>query len=204
MEIQLQELIEQIKKNGVEVAENEAASILESANSEAERIISEAKAEAERITSRAKVENERIVRVSEEAIRQAGRNILLSFRESVAKELEAVIGEQVTALYSSAETADLIAKVVEACSKNADVDDITVLLGEKDSAALEEAVLAAFKAHMLNGVTLKSNDQFDGGFRVSVNNGRAYYDYSVEAVTEMLSAYLTPKMVALLKEAEKE
>ena len=204
MEIQLQELIEQIKKNGVEVAENEAASILEAANSEAGRIVSEAKAEAERIVAQAKAENDRTVRVSEEAIRQAGRNVLLSFRESVAKELEAVVGEQVTALYSSAETAELIAKVVESWSKNEDVDDITVLLGEKDSAALEETLRAAFKAHVLNGVTLKASDQFDGGFRVSVNNGRAYYDYSAEAVTEMISAYLTPKTAALLKEAGKE
>ena len=31
---------------------------------------------------------------------------------------------------------------------------------------------------------------------------RQYYDYSAEAVTELLSAYLTPKLISLMKEAE--
>ena len=54
----------------------------------------------------------------------------------------------------------------------------------------------------LTSVTLKANDNFDGGFRISVNNGNAYYDYSTEAVVEMLSNYLSPRVTELLKEAE--
>ena len=57
---------------------------------------------------------------------------------------------------------------------------------------------------MLQGVTLKANDNFNGGFRIAVNNGSAYYDYSTEAVTQMLSVYLNPRVTALLKEAEQE
>ena len=45
MEIQLQELIEQIKKDGVEAAEAQAAAILDAAKAEAEKIISAAQAE---------------------------------------------------------------------------------------------------------------------------------------------------------------
>ena len=46
MEVQLQELIEQIKKDGVDAAEAQAEAILLSAKAEAERIISEAQAQA--------------------------------------------------------------------------------------------------------------------------------------------------------------
>ena len=45
MEIQLQELIDQIKKDGVEAAENQAEAILLSAKAEAERIIADAQAQ---------------------------------------------------------------------------------------------------------------------------------------------------------------
>ena len=55
---------------------------------------------------------------------------------------------------------------------------------------------------MTKGITLKANDNFDGGFRIAVNNGGAYYDYSSEAVVDMLSNYLSPKVTAILKEAE--
>ncbi len=202
MEIQLQELIEQIKKDGVEAAENKAASVLESANAEAEKIISDAKAEAKKILLDAKESNERLVKVSEDAIRQAGRNLLISFRESVAKELDAVIGEKVTAVYSSDALSQLIVNVTEAWSKNAEVDDISVLLNSKDIDTLKDSLFAALKERMLSGVILKPNDNFDGGFRIAVNNGTAYYDYSAQAVTEMLSAYLNPTVTALMKEAE--
>ncbi len=202
MEIQLQELIEQIKKDGVEVAENEAASILDSANAQAEKIISDAKAEAERILLDAKENNERLVRVSEDAIRQAGRNLLISFRESINKELEAIIGAKVSEAYSSENASELIARVVEAWSKNSDAEDISVLLNSKDAEKLEGSLLAALKEKMLTGVTVKPDDNFDGGFRVAVNNGGVYYDYSAQEVTEMLSAYLNPRVTALMKEAE--
>ena len=52
---------------------------------------------------------------------------------------------------------------------------------------------------MLGGVTLKANDNFDGGFRIAAKDGGAYYDYSAAAVTDMLSNYLSPKVTALLK-----
>ena len=202
MEIQLQELIDQIKKDGVEVAENEASSIVASANEKAERIIADAKAEAERILAEAKKENEQLVRSSEDAIRQAGRNLLISFRESVANELDSVVGEKISEVYSSEKLSEIIVNVVEEWSKNADVDDISVLLNENDAEKLEEGILAALKERMLGGVTIKPNDNFDGGFRIAVNNGSAYYDYSKEAVTEMLSTYLNPRVKALMKEAE--
>ncbi len=203
MEMQLQELIEQIKKNGVEVAETEAAAILEAANAEAQKIISDAKSKAETILREAKEENDRLVSVSEEALRQSARNLLITFRESIAKELSSVIGDKVAEVYSSKDFSDLLVKVVTAWSNNSDVDDIALLLTPDDAAALEKTLMSALKAQLLNGVTLKPNSNFDGGFRISVNGGRAYYDYSTEAVTEMLSAYLTPKLTALLKEADK-
>ncbi len=203
MEIQLQELIERIKKNGVEVAENEASAIIASANAEADKIIAEAKEKAEKLLRDAKEQNERFLLVSEEALRQAGRNLLISFRESVTKELEAIAGDKVNEVYSSKNLGDIIIKVVEAWSKAPDVDDITVLLNSKDTEALEASLLAAFKKHLQGGVTLKANDNFDGGFRIAVNGGSVYYDYSAEAVTEMMSAYLNPRVSALLKEAEK-
>ena len=79
MEIQLQELIDQIKKDGVEAAEAQAAAILETAKAEAEKIISDANAQADKIMADAKNENERIVKSGEDAIRQAGRILLISF-----------------------------------------------------------------------------------------------------------------------------
>lgn len=202
MEIQLQELIDQIKKDGVESAEAEAAAVLDSAKREAERLISDAQAQADKILLNAKTENERIVKSSEEAIRQAGRNLLISFRESVARELRAITSENVSAVFSSEAMAGLIVSAVESLAGNPDSGDLSVVLNSKDLEKLEENILGGLKNKMLGGVTLKANDNFDGGFRIAVNNGEAYYDYSADEVVDMLSNYLSPKVTALMKEAE--
>ena len=202
MEIQLHELIEQIKKDGVETAQAQADAIIDSAKSEAEKIIADAKDQADKIMSDAKAENAKAVKSGEDAIRQAGRNLLISFRESVARELNAVVSNNVNAVYSSDAFAKLIISAVEGWAGKPEAEDISVVLNADDLAKLEEALLAELKAKMLGGVTLKANDNFDGGFRIAVNNGTVYYDYSAQAVTDMLSNYLSPRVTALLKEAE--
>lgn len=202
MEIQLQELIDQIKKDGVDAAEAEANNIVDTAKTEAEKIIADAKAQAEKILADAKSENAKMVKSSEDAIRQAGRNLLISFRESVAKELNTIIGDAVNTVYSADSLQKLVSDVVENWAKNPDAEDITVILNTDDVKVLEETALTSLKEKISKGITLKANDNFDGGFRISVNNGAAYYDYSVEAVVDMMSSYLSPKVTKLLKEAE--
>ena len=202
MEIQLQELIDQIKKDGVEAAETEAKTIVDSAKTEAAKIIADAKAQADKLLADAKAENDRMVKSSDDAIRQAGRNLLISFRESVTRELNAIVGEAVNSTYSTDSLPQLVINVVESWANKPDVENIEVILNSNDVEILEKTALSSLKERVSKGVTLKANDNFDGGFRISVNNGGAYYDYSAEAVVDMMSNYLSPKVVKLLKEAE--
>ena len=201
MEIQLQELIDQIRKDGVEAAETEAETIINSAKEKAEKIIADAQAQADKILLEAKNENERMVKSSEDAIRQAGRNLLISFREGVTREMNAILNKNVTAVYSSESLAQIIINAVESWASKPDAENITVILSSESLKSLEDTLLAGLKERMLEGVTLKVGDNFDGGFRISANDTGAYYDYSAEAVVEMLSAYLSPKVTELLKEA---
>lgn len=202
MEIQLQELIDQIKKDGVETAKAEAEAIVNDAKAEAEKIIQNAKAEAEKLMQNAKAENERTVCAGEDAIRQAGRNLLISFRDSVSRELNAIVGENVKAAYSSEAFVQLVVKAVESWTGKPEAEDLSVVMNSADLAKFEESIVAALKERMSGGVTLKANDNFDGGFRIAVNGGSAYYDYSAESVCDMLSGYLSPKVTELLKEAK--
>lgn len=202
MEIQLQALIEQIKKDGVATAEAEAKAIVDAARADAEKIVAEAQAQAGKILREAKAETQRMTKTSEDAIRQAGRNLLISFRQSVSGELKAIIGEQVSSVYSSQALTQLITDAIAGWAAKPDAEDLAVILNTADLNRLEEALLSALKEKIAGGVTLKPNDHFDGGFRIAVNNGSAYYDYSAEAVVDMLSGYLSPRLTALLKEAK--
>ena len=202
MEIQLRELIDQIKKDGVDAAEAEAEAILNTAKSEAEKIIADAQTEADKILENARIENARMVKSGEDSIRQAGRNLLLSFRESVAKELNAIVGENIHAAYSSDALAALVANVVERWAEKPQVEEISLIMNSTDLKHFEDTFFSALKDRISKGITLKANDNFDGGFRISVNDSGAYYDYSKDAVVEMMANYLSPRVKELLKEAE--
>ena len=202
MEIQLQELIDKIRKDGVEAAEVQAEAILNAAKAEAQKMIADAQTAADKIVTDAKNENIRMVKSSEDAIRQAGRNLLISFRESVARELKAIVGESVAAAYSSQSLEQIIINVVERWARAPETENLTVILNGDDLERLEKTLLASLKERMQKGITLKANDNFDGGFRIVVGDGTVYYDYSTQAVVEMLSNYLSPKVAQLMKEAE--
>ena len=202
MEIQLQELIDQIKKNGVEQAENEAEKIINSANEKAEEIIRDAQTKANSIITNAKNENQQIVKSSEDAIQQAGRNLLISFRESVERELNIILSQSVDNLYSSEALSKIIIDVIEGWTQKPDIDDLSVILNSDKLVLLENTILSGLKDRLISGITLKPNDNFNGGFRVLIENECAYYDYSTETVVDMLSNYLSPKIVKLLKEVE--
>lgn len=203
MDVQLQELIDKIKKDGVATAEAEAAKRIADAEKKAESIVADAQAKAGEIIKNAKAETERMEKASDEAIVQAGRNMLLSFKDALVAELDGLIQAET----AKAETKDVLAKLipetVKAWAKNSEASELSVLLGEKDLKALESALTGELKAEISKGLEIKLDKTLTAGFRIGVKNGAAFYDYSAESLAEMFGAYLNPKVAALMKEAAK-
>ena len=203
MDVQLQELIDKIKKDGVATAEAEAAKKIAEAEKKAESIVADAQAKASEIIKNAKAETERMQKASDEAIVQAGRNMLLSFKDSLVAELDGLIQAET----AKAETKDVLAKLipetVKAWAKNSEASELSVLLGEKDLKALESSLTAELKSEISKGLEIKLDKTLTAGFRIGVKNGAAFYDYSAESLAEMFASYLNPKVAALMKEAAK-
>ena len=204
MDVQLQELIDKIKKDGVASAENEAAKIVAEAEKNAEKIIADAQEKAAEIVKKAKAETERMEKASEEAIVQAGRNMLLSFKESIISELDGLIKTETENAQTKEILAKLIPETVKAWSKNADASELSVLLSEKDLKDLESSLVSELKGEIAKGLEIKPDKTLSYGFRIGVKNGAAYYDYSAESLSEMFAAYLNPKVAALIKIAAKD
>lgn len=204
MDVQLQELIDKIKKDGVASAENEAAKIVAEAEKNAEKIIADAQEKADEIVKNAKAETERMEKASEEAIIQAGRNMLLSFKESIISELDGLIKTETENAQTKEILAKLIPETVKAWSKNADASELSVLLSEKDLKSLESSLISELKGEIAKGLEIKPDKTLSYGFRIGVKNGAAYYDYSAESLSEMFAAYLNPKVAALIKIAAKD
>ena len=204
MDVQLQELIDKIKKDGVTAAEKEAAKIIADAGKKAEGIIKDAEAQAEQIKKDAKAETARMQKASDEAIVQAGRNMLLSFKDSLVQELDGLIQAETAKSLSKDTLEKLVPETVKAWAKNSDASELSVLLSEKDLKALQSSLTSALKAEIKKGLEIKPDKTLTAGFRIGVKNGAAFYDYSAESLAEMFAAYLNPKVAGLMKVAAKD
>jgi V/A-type H+-transporting ATPase subunit E len=201
MDVQVQSLIDKIKKEGVAAAEEDAAKIIEDAKKEADRITREAEAKADTTLKTAKAESERMEKSSEDAIKQAGRNILLSFRDAMGAELGAIVKDETAKAYSPDLLKTLLPEVVKAWAAKPESEDITVLLSKKDLDALEAGLKGALKAEIAKGLTLKASGDIGGGFRIAEKDGAAYYDFTAEGASDLFAAYLNPKVASLMKDA---
>ena len=203
MDFQLQELIDKIKKDGVSSAEEAAAQITADAEKKAASIVEEAQKKADDMIKNAKSEIARLEKASEDAVTQACRNMLISFRDSLVAELDGIIQSETAKSYSSDLMKTLIPETVKAWCKNADASELSVILSEKDLKSLEDELKAALKAEIAKGLEIKPDSTLSAGFRIGVNNGAAFYDYSAESVADLFSAYLNPRVAAIMKEAAK-
>jgi V/A-type H+-transporting ATPase subunit E len=203
MDVQLQELIDKIKKDGVAAAEKESAKTIAESEKKAEKIIADAQEKAAEIIKNAKIEAEKTEKASDEAIKQAARNMLLSFKDSLIKEFEGIILEDTSKAMSKDVLAKVIPETVKEWAKNTDASGLSVLLSEADLKVLEAGLKNELKAQISKGMEVKADKSLSSGFRIGVNNGAAFYDYSAESLAEMFSTYLNPKVAALMNDAAK-
>ena len=88
MELQIQELVSSIQKEGIEVAKAETDRIIAEANEKAAAIIAQAKSEAERIEAKSKKEIDLMKDSAKVGAEHAQRDAMLSFKEAVQAKFE--------------------------------------------------------------------------------------------------------------------
>lgn len=204
MEVQLQELVDKIKKDGVAAADEKAAEIIRAAEEKAKNIIEKAEAEAQESVKKAEAEALRFQKAAESSIDQAGRNTLISFRQGLLNELNAIIKAETAKNYDSTVLKNLIPEAVKGWVKTGNTENLSVILADKDLKELESSLSAALKDQIAKGMELKADSKIAGGFRIGTKDGSAYYDFSAEAVADLFSSYLSPKTAEILKNAAKE
>ena len=201
MDIQLQELIDKIKRDGIANAETEKNRIISDAEKKAAVIVKEAEAKADAAIKAAKAETERMEKASEDAIAQAGRNLIISFRDGINKELQALVTAETEKAMDKDLLKKLIPDVVKAWAANPEAEGLSVLLPETDLKALETGFKSSLKTQLSKGLEIKSDASLSSGFRIGSKNGEAFYDFSAEEVAGLFSAYLNPKTTELMKKA---
>ena len=171
MEVQLQELVTKIKRDGVAAAEEQAAAVIKAAEEKAKNIIADAENEAQIAVKKAEAEAERFRKAAESSIEQAGRNTLIAFRQGVLHELEALVNMETAQSYNAEVLKTLIPETVKLWIKNNNTDDLSVILSPQDLKKLESSLHSALKDAVSNGLEIKADGKMSGGFRIGTKNG---------------------------------
>ena len=203
MDIQVQELIDKIKKDGIEVASEEAAKIKLEAETGAKQILEAAKKEAAYIIAKSKQDAERTEQAGIAALGQASRNLVLVFKGEIQALLEQIINAQLEASYKDDVLKAVLPDLLKAWGTKG-ADSLAVLLPEASLKKLQAFFKDKLSAQLKKGMELKSDRNLTSGFRIANKDGSAYYDFSADSVAEMLSAYLNPKLAEILTSSVKK
>ena len=202
MDIQVQELINKIKKEGIESASAESAQIKRDAENEARRIVEAAKKEAEDIISRGKSDAERSEKAGVAALEQASRNLVLAFKGEIQALLDKLVAEETAASFSQDALKAILPELIKSWAAKGE-DKLALILSEGDLAKLQGFFKEKLASQLAKGVELKSDRRLAAGFRISSREGSVYYDFSAESVAELLSAYLNPRLAEILINSSK-
>jgi len=205
MDIQLQELLDKIKRDGVDAAEVQAASLLAQAAVRRDAIVAGAEREAKLLLDRARAEAAKAEEAGKAALAQAARDLVLAFRDRIGAVLAAVVKVDSSAAFGPEVLADAIPAVLKALASSGAEggDELAVLLPPETLKRLEGRFAGLLAAELKKGVELRPFPDLQAGFRVAEKDGSAYYDFSADAVAELLARHLNARLAETVRGAAK-
>ena len=195
MDVKLENLIEKIKKEGVEDAQRKADEILKKAEKEAASIVEDARKEAEKIQKEAERKIGQFQKNSELALQQANRDAQLLLKEKLMAMFDRVFKREVSGTLTHDFVKELILNIVKTWAKKSEVE---IEVNEKDKKKLEKLMFEGISKDLKDAILVKPSPDMEHGFRVGMKGEDVYYDFSDESIAEMLKGFLNPRLNDIL------
>ncbi len=190
-EIQIQELLEAINRDGIEKGEAEAKRIMADAAAKADLIIREAEEKSKAMISAAKAECDVFVKQGQAALGQAARNVCLSLKS----ELNGMLGNVIRKSLAPALHSDSIVGLVREAMKSVPSQNVVLELS-KDA---YEVCANALHDEISKGLEVRIGTAVRTGFRLSEKDGSGYYDFSEDELIGLIMPYLSDSLNDALK-----
>ena len=178
MELQIQDLVSSIRKDGIEAANAEAEAIISEAKKKAETIVADAKAEAKSVQEA----SEKEIGILKAAIsaEQAKRDAMLAFKTEVQAEFEKILSAKIENNLSDA----ALGKLIHAVVSDEDVKNYAVEVSE-----VNDSLKAELAEEIKNGLEIRPTKGVRAGFRLAAKDGSGYFDCSDDEIMQMLMPY---------------
>ena len=180
MELQIQDLVSSIRKDGIDAANAEAEAIISEAKKKAEMIIADAKAEAKNIQETSEKEINILKESAALSAEQAKRDAMLAFKNEVQAEFDKILSAKIKNNLSDA----ALGKLIQAVVADEDVQNYSVEVAE-----VSDSLKAELAEEIKNGLEIKPTKSVRAGFRLAAKDGSGYFDCSDEEIMQMLMPY---------------
>ncbi|PVB62231.1 hypothetical protein [Labrenzia sp. 011] len=212
----VQALIERLKAEGVAAGQSEGEEILARAKAKAEEIVSAAQARAEKLLAEARAEAAREKAATEDGLKVASRDLVLSLRNELGDRIQQEAGRLVaTTLADEAFLRKLILAMAAKAREEASVSDtepMEILLPERivsfdelkqspeavEPGTLTHFVIALAGNVLRDGVTFSTAPGFDG-IKVKLTDRDVSIDLTDEAIAALLKRHLQPRLRAVME-----
>ena len=146
MELQIQDLVSSIRKDGIEAANAEAEAIISEAKKKAETIVADAKAEAKSVQEASEKEIGILKESAAISAEQAKRDAMLAFKTEVQAEFEKILSAKIENNLSDA----ALGKLIHAVVSDEDVKNYAVEVSE-----VNDSLKAELAEEIKNGLEIR-------------------------------------------------
>jgi V/A-type H+-transporting ATPase subunit E len=196
MDVKLDSLIEKIRKEGIEEAQQNADQIIKDAKQKAASLVEQAKEDAEKIIADGKKQVDQYRDTAEIDLKQSARNFELLLKEKLNSLFDNVFKRQVDAELKPNFLKEMILKIIENWAKGTQTE---IVLNENDKKQLEDVLFSGIKDDLKKSINLRVSSEIINGFRIGLKGDQVYYDFSDETIAEVLKSLINPKLKEILE-----
>lgn len=199
MDINLESLIEKIKKEGVDQAQLDAKQIITEAQNKSKEIVKEAQAKARQIKEEAEKAAKKLQDSSRESLKQASRDLILMVKEKLIFSFEKILKKEIKDALSPEVMGEIIKKISDKWQPESGTK-LEVLVSPEDKEKIEGYLTAKFQKEAGKKIEIKIADSLTSGFWLKKEGQDAHYDFSDESLAEALAVFLNPYLTKLMLE----
>ena len=199
----LQGLLEKIKTEGLEKAEAEKQKILDDAKQDARKIIEKANNEAELTRKKAEEDAVNLEKRAQTAVKQASRDIILKLKGELQKRLKNVVHDISAESLTPEFMGEIIKEIAAAFSKDHSASDagLEFVVTPKNCEKLTALLRGSLAKSFAETPEVFGSSDISGGLKIGFKGSDVFFDFTDDAITDMVCAYVSPKLAELLEPA---
>lgn len=197
---QLESLLKRIEDEAVTRLDSQTKEKIEQAEQQSQKIVADAQAKAKSILEDAEKQAALREDNGRKNLEQAARDYLLLIKKSVTEQMTQLVKQSIDKSADAAFLTEVLGKMLPMALEMSK-GGVVVELAAADQEKLSSGFMASLAAEVKKGVELRPVKGVRSGFKLTLEGQNVQFDFSDEALVEMLSQLVNKDVEKALRQA---